>query len=56
LKKRYIRNDDYLSEWWPADYGHLWPVYSYGFGTVQETYRIVDGRGGAGFERNVLIP
>jgi catalase (peroxidase I) len=24
-------------------------LYSYGFGTVQETYRIVDGRGGAGF-------
>jgi len=37
-------------EWWPADFGQLWRSDDRMRGTGGGTYRITDGRGGAGGE------
>ena len=42
-------------DWWPADYGHYGPLFIRMAWHSAGTYRIADGRGGAGSDRSDLL-
>ena len=45
-----------LQEWWPADYGHYGPLFIRMSWHAAGTYRISDGRGGAGSGEQSVFP
>ena len=48
LKKDVVAVMTTSQEWWPADYGHYGPLFIRMAWHAAGTYRIADGRGGAG--------
>ena len=48
LKKEIVELTTNSQEWWPADYGHYGPFFIRMAWHSAGTYRIADGRGGAG--------
>src|SRR5688572_30960644 len=48
LKRVLIKLMTTSQEWWPADYGHYGPLFIRMAWHAAGTYRIADGRGGAG--------
>ncbi|HET7665996.1 MAG TPA: peroxidase family protein, partial [Mycobacterium sp.] len=48
LKRDLIKVMKTSQEWWPADYGHYGPLFIRMSWHAAGTYRIEDGRGGAG--------
>ncbi len=48
LKRDLVRVMTTSQEWWPADYGHYGPLFIRMSWHAAGTYRIEDGRGGAG--------
>ena len=56
LKKDIIELMTTSQEWWPADYGHYGPFFIRMSWHSAGTYRIADGRGGAGFGTQRFAP
>ena len=48
LKRDIVEVMTTSQEWWPADYGHYGPLFIRLAWHAAGTYRIADGRGGAG--------
>jgi catalase-peroxidase len=56
LKKDIFEMMTSSQEWWPADYGHYGPFFIRMAWHSAGTYRIADGRGGAGFGTQRFAP
>ena len=56
LKKDIFEMMTASQEWWPADYGHYGPFFIRLAWHSAGTYRIADGRGGAGFGTQRFAP
>lgn len=56
LKKDIFEMMTTSQEWWPADYGHYGPFFIRMAWHSAGTYRIADGRGGAGFGTQRFAP
>ena len=56
LKQDLIKVMTTSQDWWPADYGHYGPLFIRMTWHAAGTYRIADGRGGAGDGINALPP
>ena len=56
LKKEIFDLMTTSQEWWPADYGHYGPFFIRMAWHSAGTYRIADGRGGAGFGTQRFAP
>ncbi|HEY0711989.1 MAG TPA: catalase/peroxidase HPI [Polyangia bacterium] len=56
LKKDIIKVMTTSQDWWPADYGHYGPLFIRMSWHAAGTYRIEDGRGGAGDGGQRLAP
>ena len=56
IKKDLINLMTDSKEWWPADYGHYGPLFIRMAWHSAGTYRIGDGRGGAGRGTQRLAP
>jgi catalase-peroxidase len=56
LKKDLIELMTTSQEWWPADYGHYGPLFIRMSWHAAGTYRIADGRGGAGDGQQRFAP
>jgi catalase-peroxidase len=56
LKKDIFELMTTSQDWWPADYGHYGPFFIRMAWHSAGTYRIADGRGGAGFGTHCFTP
>jgi len=56
LKRDLIELMTSSQDWWPADYGHYGPLFIRMSWHAAGTYRIVDGRGGAGDGQQRFAP
>ena len=56
LKRDLIELMQTSQDWWPADYGHYGPLFIRMTWHAAGTYRIADGRGGAGCGQQRFAP